>query len=99
MYRVPHPTPMLTGPGRPTVTRVGHSVISGVVTRPGVYLLRARYSPAVVLAGRGCVERGRSSMTVLRLTAPGRFRLRAIESPGDAIDQALAEHRCSSARR
>ena len=95
IYRVPHPIPVLTGPARARVIRLLHTTIVGSVGTRGVYLLRVRYSPDLVLAGRsGCVARSKSSMTLLRLTRAGTFELRAIESPDRALDRALAPRSC-----
>src|SRR5205085_2804262 len=45
IYRLPSPTPLLTGPGEARVTEFGHTTIRASVTVPGRYLLRVHYNP------------------------------------------------------
>jgi hypothetical protein len=76
IYELPHPTPMLTGPGPARVTGFGHERILGSVRRPGNYVLRVRYTPYwEVRAGNVCVAPLASGMTRLDVRAPGRFGL------------------------
>jgi hypothetical protein len=92
IYELPHPTPLLTGPGRAKVTHFGHTTIRGVVSQPGTYLLRAHYNPYWRLSGRGCVRKGPATMTWLRLTRPGPFALSVGESPDQLLDALTAKH-------
>ena len=92
IYRLPHPTPLVTGPGTALVTDFGHTIIRGDVSRPGRYLLRAHYNPYWKLAGHGCVERGPGKMTWLRLTRPGPFAVSVPAGPEQLVDQLLGRH-------
>jgi hypothetical protein len=81
IFAVPHPLPLLTGPGDATVTRFDASEIDGRVARAGTYLLRVNFTPYWSLAPHGaCVARAARG-TLLRLRHPGPFRLRALEAP------------------
>jgi hypothetical protein len=92
IYRLPHPTPLLSGPGRARVTQFGHTTIRAVVSRPGTYLLRAHYNPYWRLTGKGCVGKGPGKMTSLRLSRPGPFALSVADSPDQLIDALTARH-------
>ena len=92
IYRLPRPTPMLTGPGTAVVTRLGHATIAGTVSAPGRYLLRTRYSPYWKLRGQGCVALGPGKMTYLRFRAAGRFSLTVASTPDALIDAATGAH-------
>jgi len=82
IYLLPHPTPMLTGPGVAAVTALGSSGIDGLTDRPGSYLLRVRFTPYWSVArGSVCLSRASGAMTRLDVARPGRFALRADETP------------------
>lgn len=93
IYRLPHPTPLLTGPARARVTRFGHSTIRGVVSAPGRYLLRTHYNPYWQLAGAGCVRTGPGKMTWLELTRAGPFAISVPSSPEGLLDAVTGRHR------
>ena len=102
VYRLPHPTPILTGPGTAIVTALGPSVIDGRTGRPGSYLLRVHFTPYwSVTRGSVCVTRASGAMTRLDVTRPGRFALRADETPADILTAILdRDHeRCASPNR
>src|SRR5262249_19300910 len=88
IYRLRHPTPLLTGPGRPRVVAFGHTTITGIVSTPGTFLLRTRYVPLWRTSGIACVRPGPGGMTLLDVAAPGRFSL-AIGTTGDALLRAV----------
>jgi hypothetical protein len=94
IYRLPRPTPLLTGPGHSTVTAVGHSVIRGAVSKPGRYLLRAHYSPYWRLSGRGCVRHGPAQMTWLDLRRAGPFTLSVPATPEGLVGELFGKHGC-----
>jgi len=95
IYALPHPTPLLTGPGVARVTKFGHTTITGDVSTPGRYLLRAHYNPYWTLHGSGCVRKGPNTMTWLQLTKPGSFVLKVPNGPDGLIDAAVsAGHGC-----
>ncbi len=90
VYELPHATPLLTGPGDATVTKFGHTVISGRVSAPGRYLLRAHYTAYWKLTGGGCVYSGPGKMTWLRVGSPGSFTLKVPSTPDGLIDAATS---------
>ena len=95
IYALPHPTPLLTGPGHAHVTTFGHTTIVGHVSKPGRYLLRAHYNPYWTLHGSGCVRKGPNTMTWLQLEKPGDFTLKVPNGPDALIDAAVnAGHGC-----
>jgi len=94
IYELRRATPLLTGPGQPTVTRFGHSTIAGDVTQPGRYLLRTHYNPYWTLAGNGCVEKGPEKMTSLVLASAGRFSLSVPGTPDGLFTAATRARGC-----
>jgi hypothetical protein len=93
IYRLPHATPLLTGPAKARVTNVGHTKISGVVAAPGRYLLRTHYSDYLLLqAGVGCLRKGPGSMTWLQLRTSGPFEVTVPKSVDGLFDAATARH-------
>jgi len=91
IYELPHATPLLTGPAHPVVTAFGHTVIRARVNTPGVYLLRAHYSPYWHLKGAGCVAPGPGKMTILDLTRAQAFALSVPGTPGGLAHQVVDE--------
>jgi hypothetical protein len=90
IYELPRPEPILTGPGPATVTAMSSSEIDGRVARAGRYLLRVHFTSYWSIArGSLCLARTRGDMTVLDMTRPGPFALRAIETPGGIITALL----------
>jgi hypothetical protein len=86
IYELPEADPILTGPGRPRITRLDHSRIEGVLTEPGVFTIKVRYTRYWrVRAGAICVERIAGGMTRLRATQPGRFALAVPEQPASLV--------------
>ena len=76
IFAVPDAQPILTGPGRPLLTRLAHDVVEGSVTEPGVHRLGVRFTPTWrVEAGAVCVEEADDGMTRLVVRRPGPFRL------------------------
>ena len=77
IFELAHPRPLLTGPGRARLTVMGHEVISGVVSAPGLYTLRIRYSPYWIAGPSvGCIDKGPAGMTTIVLRRPGAFTLK-----------------------
>ncbi|HKY12609.1 MAG TPA: hypothetical protein VJL85_04630 [Gaiellaceae bacterium] len=86
IFELPKPAPILTGPGRPRITRLDHSRIEGTLTEPGVYTIKVRYTRYWrVRAGAVCVERVAGGMTRLRALLPGRFALAVPEQPTSLV--------------
>ena len=76
IYAVPHPEPILAGPGRSRLTRLDHDRVEGAVTEPGSYRLAVRFTPTwQVEQGALCVEKASDGMTRLVIERPGRFEL------------------------
>ncbi len=75
IYRLPNPTPLITGPGSALVTLFGHTRIGGLVSRPGRYLMRSHYMPFWKVSGRVCLLPGPDGMTWLQATTAGRFSM------------------------
>lgn len=76
IFELPAATPILTGPGRATLTEVGHERIAGEVGAPGEFLLRVRYTPYWAVADGGvCLERAPGGMTRLVASRAGSFEL------------------------
>ena len=98
IYRLPHATPLLTGPAHPVVTAFGHTVIRGRVFAAGHYLLRAHYNPYWRLNGPGCVTPGPNKMTILDLARPQRFALTVPGTPAELVGEIVDGKRaaCSS---
>lgn len=90
IYRLRHPTPLLTGPGPARVTAFGHASVRGVVSAPGRYLLRTHFNPYWQLEGAGCVARGPGRMIWLRLERPGPFALKVPTTPDDLLERLRA---------
>jgi hypothetical protein len=82
IYALAHPDPILTGPGRATITTFTSSTIAGHASKAGVYLLRVHYTPFWRPEPRSlCIARGAGKMTRLVIAHSGRFELRALENP------------------
>src|SRR5207247_800253 len=102
IYALPHPSPLLTGPGAAAVTAVGSSEIDGWVGRPGSYLLRVRFTPYQQVAyGSICLAPAAGAMTRVDATGPGAFSIKAIETPAGALASLLDEDpsRCLDSSR
>jgi hypothetical protein len=86
IWELPKPAPILTGPGRPRLTRLDHSRVEGTVTASGAYALKIRYTRYWrVRSGAVCIERAAGGMTTLRATRPGPFALAVPEEPNDLV--------------
>jgi hypothetical protein len=92
IYRLPHPTPLMTGPAPASITAFGHTTISGSVSSPGRYILRTHFNPYWKLAGAGCVRRGPAKMTWLELKRAGSFSLSIPSSPDGLLDSLSTRH-------
>jgi hypothetical protein len=76
IYREPHPTPLITGPGQAHVLAFGHTRIDGTVAASGRYLLRINYIPFWQASRNVCLRRDPDGMTWLDVRRPGRFSLK-----------------------
>ena len=98
VYELPGATPILTGPGRSSITSLSFSGLSGWTSRRGAYLLRVHYTPLWrVRVGALCPRRASGGMTLLDVRSPGPFRLRAAETAGTVFDMMVdGDERSSS---
>jgi hypothetical protein len=94
IFELPDARPILTGPGRPTLTRFGHDRIVGTIAVPGSHVLRVRFMPYwQVRQGAVCLERAPNGMTRLRARRPGRFVLALDDGPAALVVNALGRRR------
>jgi hypothetical protein len=84
IYRLPRPTPMLTGRAPARILAYGHTTIAGTIAAPGTYLLRTHYFASWKVHGPVCLRRAPGQMTYLQASAPGQFTL-AVGSSTDAV--------------
>ena len=101
IYALAHPDPILTGPGRTTITTFTSSTIAGRVSKAGVFRLRVHYTPYWRSDPKSlCIARGTGSMTRLVIAHAGRFQLRAVESPIALVEALLDSDtgRCAPVR-
>jgi len=75
IYRVPHASPMITGPGHPRLTALTDSGINAVLPRAGTYRVAVRWSP-YWHASLGCLSRGKDGMLRVSTLRPHFVRLR-----------------------
>jgi hypothetical protein len=77
IYAVPDARPILSGPGRARLMRLGHARVDGRVEAPGLYRLALRFMPYWrVERGAVCVVEAPDGMMLLRARRPGAFALR-----------------------
>ena len=74
IYAVPHPRPIVTGPGRPTLLALRDSRLAVQVARGGNYRIAVRWSP-YWHASRGCLARGPDGMLRLRTATAATVRI------------------------
>jgi hypothetical protein len=74
IYAVPHPRPIVDGPGRPSVVEFRESKLVIHVSRPGKYLVAVRWSP-YWRASTGCLVRSPDGMVDLRARNAGVVRI------------------------
>lgn len=75
IFAVPHPRPIITGPGRAWVLSLGQTEAVVDVARAGTYRIAIRYTP-YWQASSGCVRRTHDGMTRLTTRRAGVIRLR-----------------------
>ena len=99
IYAVPHPRPILTGPGRPAVLALRQSRLVIRVSRGGTYHLALRWSP-YWHASTGCLARAPGGMLRLRTRTAGTVRLGFDVDASTLVDAfAGAAPRCRSPGR
>ena len=73
VYRVPHPAPMLSGPGHPRVLAAGQESFLIAFSRPGRYSMDERWSPYWSAPGV-CAQRRPDGLMTLVVSRPGTTR-------------------------
>ena len=74
IYAVPHPQPIVTGPGRPAVVALRESRLVVRVSRGGTYRVAVRWSP-YWHASTGCLTQARGAMLQLRTQEAATVRI------------------------
>jgi hypothetical protein len=74
IFAVPHPSKLITGPGRPRLVKLNSSSLILDVSQPGRYRLAIRYSPYWLSAG-ACVRPRADGMTEIETTHAGHIAL------------------------
>lgn len=93
VFAVPHPVPIVRGPGNPRVVAMKQSEIELLLQRPGTYSLTVRYSPYFAAEG-ACITKTKSGMTQLDVRRAGPVRLTFSVTPRRAL-AALAGRKSS----
>jgi hypothetical protein len=92
VFAVPHPQPLLTGPGRPRVLRLTGTRVVLDLPRPGRYRLAVRYSP-YWQAEDACLVRRQDGMTTVAADRAGRLELSFHVSATRALAAAVVGER------
>ena len=79
IFAVPHPTPIVTGPGSPRLESLTEARMDIVVTQAGRYRIAVRWSP-YWQSSAGCLSKGTDGM--IRLTTR-QAEVRAARLPGE----------------
>jgi hypothetical protein len=74
IYAVPHPQPIVTGPGRPAVLAFRESRLRIRVSRGGTYHVAVRWSP-YWHASTGCLARAHGGLLRLRTSSAATVRI------------------------
>jgi hypothetical protein len=100
IYELEQPTPLITGPGVATVTRMSSGIVEGRASRPGRYLVRLHWTTDWRISrGAGCVAPAAHGLTELVLRRPGAFALGASQEPFVFLDRLLdGPPRCGATR-
>src|SRR5581483_5145608 len=86
VYEVPNARPMITGPGRPSLTALTASGINAVLPRGGTYRVAVRWSP-YWHATLGCLSKGADGMLRVTTRHPHFVRLTFAVSAKRAFEQ------------
>ncbi len=91
VYELPNPTPLMTGPGKATITMQGHAQLVGEVTEPGMYRLRVRWMPYWTSGGVvDCIAASPTGQTLLRAGSAGVFSLEAPQQADVLVERIFA---------
>jgi hypothetical protein len=85
IYAVRAPRPLITGPGRPHVVKLGNNFLTVTVPRAGTYRIAVNASP-YWRATSGCVNEGKDGMIRLHANSARRIRLTFAFSTAAALD-------------
>jgi hypothetical protein len=97
IFELPHPAPIVTGPGPARVVFLSHSGALIEVGRAGTYRVAIRYTPYWG-ASSGCARRASDGMTRLAVPRAGRVKLAFNWTPERALD-VIAGSPASDCRR
>jgi hypothetical protein len=92
IYSVPHPRPIVTGPGAPALLALTQSRIALAVHRGGRYRIAVRWTP-YWHASDGCLRAGRDGMLRLATRRARLVRIVFRVDASSALDQLAGEHR------
>jgi hypothetical protein len=84
VFAVPHPVPIVRGPGAPRVLAMTQTEIDLLVHRAGTYRVTVRYSPYFAAEG-ACIAKTKNGMTQLDVRRAGRVRLTFSVTPRHAL--------------
>ncbi len=90
IYRVPHPRPILTGPGEPRLLALTAETLRLRVSRGGTYRIAVRWSP-YWRASDGCLGRGADGMLRLRTLSARIVRLAFSVDTAHVLDTLAGE--------
>jgi hypothetical protein len=85
IYAVPHPQPIVTGPGRPSVLAFRESAVRVHVSRGGTYRVAVRWSPYWHTSA-GCLLRGDGGLLRLRTRGAATVRISFDVDAGSLLD-------------
>ena len=84
IYAVPHPRPIVTGPGAARVVSMSEESMSLQFGKPGMYRIAVR-SSVYWHASAGCVSAGKDGMTRIAVPRPGTVKLTFHASAGKML--------------
>jgi len=86
IYAVPHPQPIVTGPGPAWIVSMTEEAMTIRVSKPGTYRIAVRAS-TYWQASRGCVATGKDKMVRLTAHKPGLVKMTVGVSADKMLDQ------------
>jgi hypothetical protein len=97
IYRLAHPTPLVTGAAASSVLSLQHEALTFVATRPGRYFVRVRFNPYwKIQPAAACIHPGARGMTAVTVRRAGVYRLSISSSLDGWMDALTArdDRRC-----
>jgi len=90
IYAVPHPQPIVTGPGRPELLSLTEERLRLLVSRGGTYRIAVRWSP-YWRTSDGCLSKGKDGMLRLQTRSARLVRLAFRVDTGRVLDTLAGE--------